>query len=184
MDRTCGCGCGKSMMVRPPRARFYSTACRVRAHRAAKTEPIPEVMRTTGRWMRWKLVTRGGKTTKRPLTVTGDPASSTDPVTWSTYAKAEASTVGDGLGFALGDGVGCYDLDDVLVAGEIAGWAREFIESVPEPVLFMEVSQSGNGVHVFIEATEGPGRVIRDGRKIERYTAGRYIAVTGVEFKL
>ena len=182
MERTCECGCGKSMAIRRPHARFYSPACRVRAHRAA--EVIPERMRKTDRWMRWTLAERNGKTTKRPLTIEGCSASSTDPATWTTYAAASRSMVGNGIGFALGEGIGCYDLDDALSDGTLADWAREFIESIPEPVIFSEVSQSGNGVHIFIEATEWPGRVIRDGRKIELYTAGRYIAVTGVRLTL
>ena len=168
------------MAIRRPHARFYSPACRVRAHRAA--EAIPERMRKADRWMRWTLVERNGKATKRPLTTEGRSASSTDPATWTSYANASRSTVGSGVGFALGEGIGCYDLDDALIGGTLADWARDFIESIPEPVIFSEISQSGNGIHIFIEAPEGRGRVIRDGRKIERYTAGRYIAVTGRRF--
>lgn len=116
---------------------------------------------------------------KRPLTVSGASASSTDSSTWSTFEAASASIAGVSLGFVLGDGVGCYDFDHCLVDGELAGWARDAIETINEPVIFAEVSQSGEGVHIFIEASEGPGRKIRDGRNIERYTSGRYIAVTG-----
>ena len=116
---------------------------------------------------------------KRPLTISGSAASSTDSRTWSTFEDAGASTAGVSLGFVLGDGIGCYDFDHCLIDGELAGWALDAIESITEPVIFAEVSQSGEGVHVFIEASEGPGRKIRDGRNIERYTSGRYIAVTG-----
>lgn len=163
------------MAIRRPQARYYSTACRVRAHRAGSVDPIPERMRNADRWMRRTV-------SKRPVMANGAPASSTDTSTWTDYATAKASTVGTGLGFALGDGVGCYDLDHCLTNGVLAGWARDFIESVPEPIIFSEVSQSGTGVHLFIEAPEEPGRKIRDGRDIERYTAGRYIAVTGDAF--
>ena len=71
---------------------------------------------------------------KRPVTTSGRPASSTDSRTWSDFKTASESSAGVGLGFVLGE--------------------------------------------------EGPGRKIRDGRNIERYTAGRYIAVTGRAFKL
>lgn len=48
-----------------------------------------------------------------------------------------------------------------------------------------KVSQSGEGVHVFVEAPEGPGSKIRDGERcVEFYSAGRYIAVTGHKLKL
>jgi len=51
---------------------------------------------------------------KRPVTVDGRPASSTDSTTWTTYEAARASTIDDGLGFVLGDGVGGIDLDHVI----------------------------------------------------------------------
>lgn len=132
--------------------------------------------------MRWKLKDRNGKQTKVPLQLNGRNASSTNPDTWCSFDAAKDSLVGTGLGFALGHGVGCYDLDDALVEGELEPWAAEFAESISERVIFSEVSQSGGGVHIFVEAPEGPGRVIRDGRKIEFYSAGRFIAMTGKAF--
>lgn len=135
------------------------------------------------RWVRWERAVRGHRVTKVPLTVTGRLASSTNELTWSTYRAATASSPGEGFGFVLGDGVGCYDLDDCISHGQLAEWAAEAIREISEPILFAEVSQSGKGVHIFVLAPEGPGRVVRDGaRKIERYTAGRYIAMTGVPF--
>ena len=121
---------------------------------------------------------------KRPVTASGSPASSTDSRTWSDFKTASESSAGVGLGFVLGDGIGCYDFDHCLIDGQLADWATEAIRAIPERVIFSEISQSSEGVHVFVEAEEGPGRKIRDGRNIERYTAGRYIAVTGRAFKL
>jgi len=115
--------------------------------------------------------------TKVPLTVTGDAASSTDPATWSTYTKARRSTAGVGLGFVLGDGIGCIDLDDCLIDGEPVPWARDILVSNPDT--FVEVSRSGRGLHIFGLLPEQPGRRIRDGRSIEVYSTSRYIAVTG-----
>lgn len=91
--------------------------------------------------------------------------------------------MGAGLGFVLGDGVGCWDFDHCIVDGALVDWAREAIEAIPDPLL-IEVSQSGEGVHVFVEAAEGRGRKIRDGRNIEFYSAGRYIAVTGIKLNI
>ena len=95
------------------------------------------------------------------------------------FRGCQQVNVGIGIGFALGDGIGCWDFDHCVAGGVLAPWAREAIAAIDDP-LFMEISQSGEGVHVFVRAPEGPGRKIReDGRCIEFYSAGRYIAVTG-----
>lgn len=112
---------------------------------------------------------------KRPITVDGRPASSTDPSTWSTYSRVQASTAGDGLGVMLGGGLGCYDLDNVSDVE-----VYRFLASVSEPVVFVERSVSGRGAHVFIEAPESPGwkRTV-EGISVERYTRARFIRFTG-----
>jgi len=158
-------------------AKFCTSKCRVYAHRAAKRLPaFPAAMTGRDRWVRRAA-------DKRPLTVTGRAASCTDPRTWSSFATAAASAAGAGLGYCLGDGIAAWDFDHCIVDGELAGWAREAIADIRDPLL-IEVSQSGEGAHVFVEAPEGPGRRIRDGRNIEFYSAGRYIAVTGNKLTL
>lgn len=162
-------GCGEPINLRRADALTCSPRCRKRVSR----RPIfPVEMTSRDRWIRRAA-------DKRPLTISGGPASSTDSRTWSSFEAAGKSTAGVGLGFVLGAGIGCWDFDYCLINGEVADWAMDAIAAISEPVIFTEVSQSGQGVHVFIEAAEGPGRVIRDGRNIERYTSGRYIAVTG-----
>lgn len=112
---------------------------------------------------------------KRPVTPSGAPASSTDPGTWCSFAEVRS---GDAYGIMLGDGLGCYDLDHVT-----DDQARAFIATIPEPVIFAERSVSGAGVHVFVEAGEGPGwRRIVDGISVERYTRARFIRTTGRRF--
>lgn len=108
---------------------------------------------------------------KRPLTVGGDAASSTDSRTWASFAEVKAASVGDGFGFMLGGGIGCYDLDHVTARD-----ARDFLATVVEPVLFVERSMSGEGFHVFVEADECKGW--RRGN-VERYTRDRFIRMTG-----
>lgn len=129
--------------------------------------------------MRWELVERGSKPTKRPLTLAGRAGSSTNPATWSSYADARRSSVGRGLGFALGRGIGCVDLDDCIRPdGSVEPWAAAFLERCP--ATFIEVSQSGSGLHVFGLLAERPGRNLRSqGVPVEVYSTGRYIAVTG-----
>lgn len=80
----------------------------------------------------------------------------------------------------LGAGIGCFDLDHCS-----DDEARVFAASITEPIIFAERSQSGNGVHIFIEAPEGPGwkRTI-GGLSVERYTADRFIRMTGRRIRL
>lgn len=75
----------------------------------------------------------------------------------------------------LGAGLGCYDLDHCSPED-----ARDVVAAIPERVLFVERSMSGDGVHVFVEAPEAPGwRRTVAGVHVERYTRARFIRVTG-----
>lgn len=79
------------------------------------------------------------------------------------------------MGVMLGGGLGCYDLDHVSDAE-----ARAFLATIPERVLYVERSMSGDGVHVFVEAAESAGtRRVVDGIHVERYTRARFIRTTG-----
>lgn len=152
-------------------ARFCCTTHRVYFSRRPK---LPVEMTEKARWVR-------RTSTKRPITVTGRPASSTNPDTWASFSVASKAAIGAGLGFVLGEGVGCIDLDHCFTDGKLADWAQEIIDRCPPT--FMEVSQSGEGLHIFGLLPEGGGRNMRDGvRNVEFYSAGRYIAVTGNRF--
>lgn len=155
-------------------AKFCTSKCRIYAHRAAKRAPkLPLAMTSRDRWVRRSAL-------KRPITTAGKSASSTDPRTWSSYEGAADSDAGTGLGFVLGDGIGCIDLDHCIENGELASWAAHVV--VANPGTYIEVSMSGTGLHIFGLLAEAPGRKIRDGRNIEIYSQGRYIAVTGSAF--
>lgn len=158
--------CGASLILCRRGARFCSTKCRVYWHREAKS--LPDAMTSGRRWVR--------AVGKRPVTVSGSAASSTDPSTWADYADVRASSVGDGFGVMLGGGLGCYDLDHVSDSD-----AREFVSQVAEQVLFVERSVSGAGFHVFVEAHEERGW--KRG-SVERYTRERFIRVTGDRFEV
>lgn len=154
---------------------FCSGRCRVAAHRA-KAHP-PTDLTAARRWVRRSA-------TKVPLTVDGAPASSTDPETWFSYAAARRSTTGVGLGCVLnGDGIVCIDLDHCLdAAGHLAPWAADIL--VRTPATWIEVSPSGDGLHIWGRADFAAGRRCRaDGRHIEVYGSGRYITVTGRRYE-
>lgn len=164
--------CGREFLRKGSRGRvprFCGQTCR---KRASRSPGLALVRATEGRWVR--------AVGKRPVVPSGAPASSTDVSTWSSFADVQVGA-GDGFGVMLGSGIGAYDLDGCIDDGVLAPWARDAIENIPEPVLFMERSVSGRGVHVFVEAPEGRG-TRRGG--IERYTRARFIRCTFDEFKL
>lgn len=167
--------CGRSIVARNAQARFCSTKCRVSAHRAAKRSAIPTALLELNRWVRWD-------SSKRPLQVDGSNASSTNPATWTTHAAASASTAGVGIGFVLGDGIGCIDLDHCLINGTPTDAARRFLEAYTEH--YIEVSPSGDGLHILGTRAEMRGsRRNHDGLSVETYSTGRYVTVTGNVFQ-
>lgn len=171
--RTC-LGCGETMNLYREGAKTCSPKCRKRASRVSKAAPFPAEMVNKDRWIRRTA-------TKRPVTVAGHSASSTNSATWSSYSDASKSTAGVSMGFVLGSGVGCIDLDHCITDGVVADWAQEVLDASPET--FIEVSQSGTGLHIFGLLPEMPGRNIRrHGSAVEFYSTGRYIAVTGKRF--
>lgn len=117
---------------------------------------------------------------KIPLRVDGHgPASSTDSSTWGSYEQAAASREGVGVGFVLnGDGIACVDLDHCIKGGVLAPWAQRLVDRAPGA--YVEVSPSGDGLHLWGFASVPQGRVVStpDGGKAEVYGWGRYITVT------
>jgi primase-polymerase (primpol)-like protein len=162
--------CGKALpaAVRS-HARTCSPACRKRLSRAG----VPTELRKLPRWV-------AHTPDKRPVRVDGSPASSTDPQTWSSFEDVAQSSR---KGFVLnGDGIVCLDLDHCLAGGvpttEVAG----LLERLPRT--YVEVSPSGDGLHVWGRGDVRAGRrLVVDGVSVEVYGSGRYITVTGRPFR-
>lgn len=167
MNKTCMCG-GRLPIGegRGRPATYCSRACQQRAYRKRRASAIPEPMRAAARWVRHDA--------KRPITATGTPASSTKSATWTTYDTARASRVGDGLGFVLGAGFACIDIDHCLSDGVPDARAERLLEAHPDA--YVEISPSGTGLHIWGLAPEGPGRTRSD---FEFYSVGRYMTVPG-----
>lgn len=163
--------CGARMdLARSRRTpKYCGPACRQAAYRQrTAAAALPAELRSRDRWVLWN-----GR--KVPLQVDGRPASSTDPATWTTYARVRRQPR---IGFALGDGIGCIDLDHCLVDGVLTAPARAFLDRLP--ATYVEVSPSGTGLHVWGRLPEGRGtRRVVDGLSVETYSTGRYITVTG-----
>jgi primase-polymerase (primpol)-like protein len=113
---------------------------------------------------------------KVPLQLDGKAASSTNPATWASYARVRGSKR---KGFVLGEGIACLDLDKCVdEAGELTLWARKVLRQVPGT--YVEVSPSGEGLHVWGRGRIEPGRRVQfAGGVVEAYSSGRYITVTG-----
>lgn len=157
-------------------ARTCSTRCRVAKHRA--NQP-PKALTQRDRWVRWDLRLVRRKKTKVPLTVASRAASSTNPATWSSYREVRQSTVGTGIGFVLnGDGIVCLDLDHCLIDGEPTTAAADLLATLPPT--YIEVSPSGDGLHVWGTGQLAHGRRTKvGGTAVEAYATGRYMTVTG-----
>jgi len=132
---------------------------------------LPAELRAACRWARHSR--------KRPLTADGAQASSTDPLTWTSYAVAARSGVGDGLGFMLGAGFACLDIDHCLWDdGTPDVRALAILEQVPGA--YVEVSPSGDGLHVWGLASPRKGRRTPG---FEVYSVDRFMTVTGRVFR-
>ena len=127
----------------------------------------------------WVLSEEG---TKRPLSVDGSPASTTDPTTWGSCEEISEALRNDridgGLGFVFtrNDPYAGIDLDRCRDAdtGKIDSWAMEIVASLNS---YTEASISGTGLHVIVRA-KLPGNRNRKGNT-ELYDTGRYFIVTG-----
>lgn len=155
---------------------YCSNACRQRAYR--QRNALPAELKKRDRWVSWEPRIRNGASTKVPVTVDGRAASSTNPATWASFAAVRRLPR---RGFVLGDGIGCIDLDNCLVKGVPTPAAARLLARLPQT--YIEISPSGDGLHVWGRLPEGRGsRRTEDGLSVERYSAGRYITVTGRVF--
>src|SRR5215212_796783 len=120
-------------------------------------ENIPLELAERPQWVCWRYEERQGeKLTKVPYEpFTGQRASATDLMTWSTldqvldaYVKGEPPYAGVGFVFSSADPYVGIDLDDCRnpETGEIAAWAQRIISRVQEG--YVEISPSGTGVHI------------------------------------
>jgi putative DNA primase/helicase len=154
---------------------------------------IPDQLRRRPHWVTWTLETRTDKDGEKKATkVPRRPndlsinASSTDPSTWAAYAVALATCpkpgAKSGIGFMFGgSGFTGIDLDNCIDTdtGEVAPWAAKIVEEFNS---YSELSPSGRGIHIFVEAQmpggKGHSRAYGGG-KVESYSEGRFFTVTG-----
>ena len=166
------CGGRVPLPSRGRTGKYCSGRCRQAAYRRRrrdKARGVPSWLREGVRWTR--------ADGKRPVMPNGRAASSTDPATWARFSDVQDGA-GDGYGVMLGRGLGCIDLDGCLVDGWLSPLAQRVLER--NPGAYVEVSVSGNGLHIFGEFAEVSG--IRRGG-FEFYSRARFIRVTGDVFQ-
>ncbi len=162
------------------RARREAEAGRLYAHTPAK-------MRERRQWVLWEWERDAdGRWTKVPYRARDleRKASSTDPNTWASFESAAGQFEcghGAGIGYVLADDDphtvvdldGCLDPTTRAIVDPLA---RRIVEALDS---YTEVTPSGRGLHVWIEA-ELPfaGRNDR-ALGVEVYDADRFITVTG-----
>jgi hypothetical protein len=153
---------------------------------AAPSIAVPDDLRELDQWLLWRYEARNGRQTKVPCQVSGAPASSTDPATWTTYDKALAAWqqhperfAGVGFVFTEEDGFTGIDFDDCLEGAKVKPWAQPLIERLADT--YLEISPSGRGVKAWVKAHLSGSGVKRPyhGGAIEIYDRGRFFTVTG-----
>lgn len=141
---------------------------------------IPPQMKQRNNFILWKLETDDkGKQRKIPYSALYDgKASTTNSRAWTTYDNALQSLKSgkyDGLGFVLDKNITFIDLDHCIGDnGDLTPLAKNIIDNFKDT--FIEVSQSGNGLHIF---ALGMVKKAVKRKEIELYSTGRYAALTG-----
>ena len=129
------------------------------------------------RYLLWRLA---DKVPLDPATCL--PCNPTDPTLWVGRSAAEAAATLHGHGVALAlsddDNTYCIDIDDALQAD--GTWSALAVELVQACMgAYVEVSQSGRGLHIIGRGEVPPHSCKCAAHKIELYTEARYIALTG-----
>jgi hypothetical protein len=151
-----------------------------------KLAGIAPELKSIEAWVMWRYVQRtkpsGEKVwAKMPMTVEGRAASSTNPLTWTTYGDVVDTLIMDdtfdGIGLVLGADVQGIDLDDCrdLESGVLTDFAQEVLDRVDG---YAEVSPSGTGLKIFSRTNLDGSRTKKE-VGLELYREGRYFTVTG-----
>lgn len=134
---------------------------------------IPQQMRQRRQWCM-------AAPDKRPLTITGENASTDNPATWGSFdevaAKAKETNRFIGFMHVKGDGITVIDLDKKPNTS-IERLARFDKILKTFSGTYAERSRSGNGYHIVLEGTLPDKGLHRDG--VELYSDKRFMIYTG-----
>ena len=148
-----------------------------------RPETIWEELKSRPQWVCWRYVWRDGRWTKVPCKPDGGPASSTDPLTFSTFEaclRAYQSGGFDGIGFVSTpeDPFVLIDLDHVMPPDSpMPDWAKSIVTTAIREGAYVETSVGGDGIHIIGKGPQGfKGR---KANQIEIYSSGRFFTITG-----
>ncbi len=146
-------------------------------------DSIPSELKKLPNWLVWNWTwnSKSEKWDKPPLAVSGQAGSSTDSSTWCPYdVAARSSRAFDGLGIAMGKGIGYIgvDLDDCRdpESGFLTSEAEQIIAELDT---YAELSPSGTGVKLWLKGDYDKTKFRSKINNIEVYRDGRYFTVTG-----
>jgi putative DNA primase/helicase len=151
---------------------------------AVQEQNIPSFLKSQSNWIVWNLVgkTESFKGTKVPFQ-TKNPylkASTTDPLTWSSFGESVAMAKlhgmsGVGYVFTEEQNIVAIDIDSCIIDGHPDENAQKLL-SLFKGKTYIEKSVSGTGYHILCKGMVPENRKIKT---IEVYTQGRYFAITG-----
>ena len=135
-----------------------------------KIENVPQSLKDLKQWICWKAVERDGRETKMPVNaMTGAPAKSNDPETWTDFESACDYAAGsdvNGLGFVFASDDGLVGIDlDVCISEDgrtIEEWALVILHKFAS---YAEISPSGRGLKIWCRGTIPKGYKINLGEK-------------------
>jgi len=146
---------------------------------------IPSELKAMPNWTVWKWVKEKGKRRKVPYQIDGvKKARSNDPSTWTSFdlaysAFTEAEGAFDGICWMMPLKPGKHifiDIDRCIKDGIMEAWAQEVVKGFNS---YTEISQSGNGIHIIIEANKPFKRCRKHGSPFEIYDSLRPCYLTG-----
>lgn len=134
-------------------------------------------------WVNYRLETAHGKTQKIPYAVAGGLASSTNPLTWSTYAEAIHKSDKVSIACTLDQKFLAIDIDHCIKEKSISHEKKDIIINlISEANTYTEISPSGNGLHLYLILTESLSLIANKKAPFECYTSKRFLTVTGNSF--
>lgn len=146
---------------------------------------IPEELKDRDCWVAWRPVWVVDRWTKKPVDCnTGEPGSSTNPATWTTFTAALAyadkhGLPGIGYVFSADDPYCGIDIDKCRdpANGTLTTLAATIVAELDG---YVEVSPSGTGVKIWVRGLLPGNKGYKSVKKrVEMYDQGRYFTVTG-----